>query len=59
MQEYEIKVTASYIPAGTKYWNSFKAYITANDPTEAQEKLKAELKQEGYIDIEISDVIAL
>lgn len=57
MKEFEIKVCASYTPAGTKYWNCFKEYVTANNATEAKKKLKEELKKEGYKNIKFSDVI--
>lgn len=53
MNEYEIHVTASYTPAGTKYWNCFKSYINADNEAEAKAILKDQLENEGYEDIEM------
>lgn len=53
MKEFEIRVSASYIAAGSKYWNCFKEYVTAKNKTEARKILKAELKEDGYKNIEM------
>jgi hypothetical protein len=59
MKEFEIKVFAGYISGGQKYFNAFKEYVSASCETEAKKKLKTELKKDGYVNIELSDVIAL
>lgn len=59
MKEFEIKVFASYMVNEHKEYNCFKEYVEAGNESEAKKKLKAELKKDGYIDIELSDVIAL
>lgn len=57
MKEFEIKVFAGYISGGETYYNCFKEYVNARNATEAKRALKKELKSDGYIDIEFSDVI--
>lgn len=59
MKEFEIKVFASYVSGGEVYSNCFKEYVEADNESEAKNKLEAELKKDGYIDISLSDVIAL
>ena len=59
MKEFEVKVFAGYISGGEKYYNCFKEYVEAGSETEAKKILKAELKKDGYIDIKLSDVIAV
>ena len=59
MKEFEIKVFAGYMVNENKKYNCFKEYVEAKNEAEAKRKLKAELKKDGYIDIELSDVIAL
>ena len=59
MKEFEIKVFAGYISGGVKRFNCFKEYVEAVSETEAKKKLKTELKKDGYINIQLSDVIAL
>jgi len=59
MKEFEIKVFAGYVSGGQKYFNAFKEYVFASCETEAKKILKAELKKDGYVNIELSDVIAL
>lgn len=58
MKEFEIKVFASYISGGTKYYNCFKEYVNAESGTAAKKILKEALKKDGYKDIKLSDVIA-
>lgn len=58
MKEYEIKVFASYMVNEHKEYNCFKEYVEAKNEAEAKRILKAELKKDGYKDIELSDVIA-
>jgi hypothetical protein len=58
MKEFEIKVFAGYMVNENKKYNCFKSYVEAKTEAEAKKKLKAELKKEGYINIELSDVIA-
>ena len=58
MKEFEIFVSASYMVNEHKEWNCFHEYVTAKTEAEAKRKLKAELKKDGYIDIELSDIIA-
>lgn len=57
MKEYEIKVFAGYKCGGEKYYNCFKEYVTAKTETEAKKLLKAELKNQGYIDIKLTEAI--
>lgn len=59
MQEFEIKVFAGYISGGEKYFNCFKEYVEASSESEAKKTLKSALKKDGYINIRLSDVIAL
>lgn len=58
MKEFEIKVFAGYISGGETYYNCFKEYVNARNATEAKRALKKELKNQGYIEIELSEVIA-
>lgn len=59
MKEYEIKVCASYITdGGSKEWNCFTVYVDAKSASEAKRIAKADLREEGYRNIEMSDVIA-
>lgn len=54
MKEFQIFVSASYITdGGSKEWNAFKEYTKANSATEAKRNLKAELKADGYKNIEM------
>ena len=57
MKEFEIKVFAGYKCGGEKYYNCFKEYVTAKTETEAKKILKAELKNQGYIEIKLSEII--
>ena len=59
MKEFEVKVFAGYIAGGETYYNCFKEYVEAANESEAKKILKAALKKDGYINIELSDVIAL
>ena len=57
MKEYEIHVSASYTTdGGSKEWNCFKEYVTARNITEAKRILRAELKGEGYKNIEMDAI---
>ncbi len=57
MKNYEIHVSASYITdGGSEEWNCFKEYVTANTAAEAMKKLKAELRLDGYRNIEMDAV---
>lgn len=57
MKEFEIKVFAGYKQGGETYYNCFKEYVNAKNATEAKKSLKAELREEGYIKIELTEVI--
>lgn len=60
MKEFEMFVYASYVTdGGSKEWNCFHWYETAENAKEAVKMARAELKEEGYKNIEISDVIAV
>lgn len=53
MKNFEIFVSASYISAGSKHSNCFKEYVEARTAAEAQKSLRAALKADGYINIEM------
>lgn len=59
MKEFQIFVCASYRVNESKKYNCFKEYVKAKNEAEAAKKLTAELKKDGYIDIELSDIIEL
>lgn len=57
MREFEIFVSASYMTdGGSKEWNAFKEYVKANSEAEAKRILKAELKADGYKNIEMEAI---
>ena len=59
MKEYEIHVCASYITSGgSKEWNCFKEYVSADSAAEAKRNLKAELKADGYHNITMDAIEA-
>ena len=59
MKEYEIYVSASYTTSGgSKEWNCFKEYVSANSAAEAKRILKAELKADGYRNITMDAIEA-
>lgn len=59
MTEYEIHVSARYTTSGgSKEWNYFIEYVTANSAEEAKHILKAELKTEGYRNIKMTAIEA-
>lgn len=59
MKEFEIHVYASYTTdGGSKHWNSFKEYVTANTEAEAKRQIKAELKADGYRNITLDAIEA-
>lgn len=53
MKNFEIFVSASYISAGSTYSNCFKEYVEARTAAEAKKSLRAALKADGYICIEM------
>ena len=57
MKEFEIKVFAGYTHGGEKYFNAFKEYVEAASAAEAKKVLRAQLKEEGYTNIKLSEVI--
>lgn len=57
MKEFEIKVFAGYTHGGEKYFNAFKEYVAATSAAEAKKVLRAQLKEEGYTNIKLSEVI--
>lgn len=59
MKEYEIYVSASYTTSGgSKEWNAFTEYVSANSAAEAKRILKAELKAEGYKNVTMDAIEA-
>ena len=59
MKEYEIHVAASYTTSGgSKEWNAFTEYVTAESAADAKRILKAELKAEGYHNITMDAIEA-
>lgn len=59
MREYEIHVFASYrTDGGSKEWNTFKEYVTAKSAADAKKQLRAELKAEGYHNIQLDAIEA-
>ena len=56
MKTYEIHISASYTSAGSKHYNCFKEYREARTAAEAKKNLKAELKAEGYRNIEMQAI---
>lgn len=57
MKEFQIFVSASYITdGGSKEFNCFKEFVEANNEKEAKNILKAELKAEGYKNIEMEAI---
>ena len=54
MKEYEIHVSASYMVNEHKEYNCFKEYVSAK--SEAKKILKAQLKAEGYKNIEMEAI---
>ena len=56
MKTYEIHISASYIAAGSRHYNSFKEYREAKSAAEAKKNLKAELRAEGYRNIEMEAI---
>ena len=53
MKTFEIFVSASYIVAGSKHSNCFKEYVEAPTAAAAKKALRASLKADGYICIEM------
>lgn len=59
MKEFEIHVSASYrTDGGSKEWNTFKEYVTAESAAAAKKQLRAELKAEGYHNIQMDAIEA-
>ncbi len=59
MKTYEIHISASYTTdGGSKEWNCFKEYVTANNEAEAKKNLRKELKAEGYRNITMEAIEA-
>lgn len=59
MKEYEIHVSTSYrTDGGSKEWNAFTEYVTAESRAAAKKKLRAELKEEGYHNIKMDAIEA-
>ena len=56
MKEYEIHVSASYMVNEHKEYNCFKEYVSAKSESEAKKILKAQLKAEGYKNIEMEAI---
>lgn len=57
MKEFEIKVFAGYTHGGEKYFNAFKEYVEAPSAAAAKKALRAQLKAEGYTNIELAEAI--
>ena len=53
MKTFEIFVSASYISAGSEHSNCFKEYVEAPTAAAAKKALRASLKADGYICIEM------
>jgi hypothetical protein len=56
MKEYELHITVAYEAGGTIYNNCFKEYVKANNKKEAKRIIKEELKDEGYLKINVSEI---
>lgn len=50
-------VFAGYKANGVKHYNCFKEYVEAKNEAEAKRIIKAELKDQGYFSIKLSDII--
>lgn len=58
MKTFEIFVCASYITdGGSKESNCFKEYIEAKNAAGAKKNLRAQLKADGYVCIEMDEPI--
>lgn len=58
MKEYQMHVFAAYKAGGETYHDCLETqYATAKTAAEAKRIVKAELKKQGYFEIEFSEVM--
>lgn len=56
MKEYELRITVSYKPNQTIFYNCFKEFIKANNKNEAKRIVKEKYKDYGYRTMKITEI---
>lgn len=56
MKEYEVHVYAGYMVNDHKEYNCFKEYVEAETEAQAKKLVRAELKKDGYMNIQLTAI---